>query len=152
MRQRPHARLGAGTTRSPSRSGVPSRAVAPPSPTAATTPTFSWPWMIGYGVERRLSVPAYCSVSPRKVCLSVPQMPEASMRSSTAPGSSASGNGYSRTSSRPGASSVAAWTEVTRPTLLVGVALEEPGIGDQEHAGDDEREQREQADRARDHR
>ena len=87
----PQARLGAGTTRSPSASGDPSRARAPPGPMAATTPTFSCPWMIGYGVERAFSVPAYCSVSPRKVCLSVPQMPEASIRSSTAPGSSSSG-------------------------------------------------------------
>src|SRR5215217_6294294 len=55
---------------------------------AATTPTFSWPWMSGYGVERAFSVPAYCSVSPRNVCLSVPQIPDAIMRSSTAPGAS----------------------------------------------------------------
>jgi hypothetical protein len=66
--------------------------------------------MIGNGVERAYSVPAYCSVSPRNVCLSVPQIPEASMRSSTAPGSSTSGSGYSRTSSSPGAISVAART------------------------------------------
>jgi hypothetical protein len=65
--------------------------VAPPSPIASTMPTFSWPWMMGNGVDDAWSVPAYCWVSPRKVCLSVPQMPEASMRSSTAPGSSVSG-------------------------------------------------------------
>src|SRR4051812_41716502 len=113
-------------------------------------PTFSCPWMMGNGVERSYSVPAYCSVSPRNVCLSVPQIPDASMRSSTAPGSSSSGYGYSRTSSRPGASSVAAWTEVTRATLLVVVPGQELGIGDQEHAGDDEGEQRQQAEHAGD--
>lgn len=42
---------------------------------------------------RSIAVPAYCTVSPRKVCLSVPQMPEATMRSSTAPGSSVVGSG-----------------------------------------------------------
>jgi threonine dehydrogenase-like Zn-dependent dehydrogenase len=37
------------------------------------------------------SLPGYCSTSPRNVCLSVPQMPEAIIRSSTAPGSSSVG-------------------------------------------------------------
>ena len=35
--------------------------------------------MIGNGVDEAWSVPAYCWVSPRNVCLSVPQMPEASI-------------------------------------------------------------------------
>ena len=91
--QRPQARLGAGTTRSPSCSAVPSNAVAPPGPNAATRPTFSCPWMIGNGVDDAWAVPAYCWVSPLKVCLSVPHMPEANMCSSTAPGASVSGNG-----------------------------------------------------------
>ena len=41
------------------------RPSAPPAPISTTTPTFSWPWMIGNGVERAWSVPTYCSVSPR---------------------------------------------------------------------------------------
>jgi hypothetical protein len=49
--------------------------------------------MIGNGVDEAWSVPAYCWVSPRNVCLSVPQMPDASICSSTAPGSSCSGYG-----------------------------------------------------------
>ena len=37
--------------RSPICSGEPSKAVAPPSPIAVTMPTFSWPWMMGNGVD-----------------------------------------------------------------------------------------------------
>ena len=84
-------------------SGVPSRAYgAAVADRRSTTPTFSWPWMIGNGVGA-LSVPAYCSVSPRNVCLSVPQIPEASIRSSTAPGSSSVGIGVVADLELPGA-------------------------------------------------
>ena len=92
--QWPQARFGAGTTRSPGSSGVPSPAyAAAPSPTASTIPTFSWPWISGYVAPRCVSLPGYCSTSPRNVCLSVPQIPEAIIRSSTAPGSSSVGYG-----------------------------------------------------------
>ena len=64
-----------------------------PSPTASTIPTFSCPWISGRTVSRPRSLPGYWSVSPRNVCLSVPQMPDAIMRSSTAPGSSSVGYG-----------------------------------------------------------
>ena len=61
------------------------------------TPTFSWPWMIGKGVSVSAGVPAYCFVSPWYVCLSVPQIPDISMRSNAAP-SSSRGRGNSCTS------------------------------------------------------
>src|SRR5829696_4283906 len=65
--------------------------------------------MIGNGVSVSAGVPAYCLVSPAKVCLSVPQMPDISIRSSSAPSASA-GRGNSCTSYRPGATSTAART------------------------------------------
>src|SRR6516164_7684813 len=52
----------------------------------------------------------YCVVNPWNVCLSVLQMPENSIRTSTRPGAG-SGKGHSRSSYRPGSSRVAARTE-----------------------------------------
>ena len=72
-------------------------------------PTFSWPQMSGYSIWRSCGVPAYCMTSPRKVCLSVPQMPDIDIWSTTAPGSG-SGSGNSWTSSSPGCVMTAALT------------------------------------------
>ena len=53
--------------------------------------------MIGNGVSVSAGVPAYCFVSPAYVCLSVPQMPDISIRTRAAPSGSA-GRGNSWTS------------------------------------------------------
>src|SRR5262249_44424325 len=65
--------------------------------------------MIGYSSSRSCGVPAYCFVSPRKVCLSVPQMPEQVIRISVAP-SAGSGRGNSSIPIRPGPVMTAART------------------------------------------
>ena len=55
----PHTRLGLTTTRSPTASSSPSKSSTRP-PRAATVPTFSWPWMMGNGVDEGLAAPVYC--------------------------------------------------------------------------------------------
>src|SRR5438128_7454984 len=97
--------------RSPGRSGRPALSRTSP-PVSTTTPTFSCPQTIGYSIRRSCGVPAYCTVSPRKVCLSVPQIPEYKTCIRTAPGST-SGRGNSSTSITPGPFMTAARTLVT---------------------------------------
>src|SRR6516162_11018881 len=62
--------------------------------------------MIGNSIFRS----PYWVMHPSKVCLSVPQMPDSSMRMRTQPGAG-SGRGNSRSSYRPGSARVAAKTE-----------------------------------------
>src|SRR5437764_7803795 len=69
--------------------------------------------MSGYSSRRSCGVPAYWIVSPRNVCLSVPQIPENRTCISTAPGST-SGRGNVSTSMTPGAFITAARTAPAR--------------------------------------
>jgi hypothetical protein len=76
----PQRMSGHMTTRSPILSASPaySSECAAVLPISATLPTISCPGMIGKGVWDSAGVPAYCTVSPPNVCLSVPQIPHIS--------------------------------------------------------------------------
>ena len=63
QRRSPQALFGAETMRSRIASEEPSNATALSSPVATTTPTSSWPSVIGHGLELAWSVPGRCSVS-----------------------------------------------------------------------------------------
>ena len=73
--------------------GVPSNAVAPPVADRGDDADVLVALDDRERRRRACSVPAYCWVSPRNVCLSVPQIPDASIFRRTAPGSSLSGYG-----------------------------------------------------------